>query len=237
MRRKLHKMIGITLLAAAELATSAASASAEKYELSMGPVGRWLTSDSMRAVTSEEGQAGGSIGLAIAFDWLSIPLFDLYLDATLEGGSIRGDTFQRIETETDLLHGMVGARAQRRVLPHVSAFGRAAFGLARVSLSLADTYSYATDDRIEDRGLAGTTYAGAGLELDIQRRFGREKKKAIAFGLRAEAGYTAMTAVHMRAVPQDSDDGEVIRIATHSTGLGDLDLSAWNLRLAFFGRY
>jgi hypothetical protein len=42
----------------------------------------------------------------------------------------------------------------------------------------------------------------------------------------------------MRAVPESqSDDEGTIHIPTHSTAIGDINLSAWSFRLAFYGRF
>jgi len=237
MKSRLHTTTCRALLAALALAVSANLAAADEYEVSIGSTGRWLSSDSMDAITADDSHAAFSLGAALRLDRVSIPLFHLYLDAMLERGSIDGDTFQRIQSETSLLNGMIGARAERRLSNHLFAFGRAAFGMARVSLSLTDEYSNA--DAIKDHGLAGTTYFGGGLDLAaIRKPPSRNSTRMITIGLRAEAGYSALTSVHMRSVPEGASDEEgTIRIPTYSTAIGDVNLSAWSFRLAFFGRF
>ncbi len=237
MNTRLDKLTCRALFVALALAAGSTVAHADDFEVSIGSTGRWTTSSTIDALTDDGSHAAFSLGAALRLNRISIPLFDLYLDVGMETGSLSGTTFQQIQTEAGLLNGMVGVRAQRRLSKYFYGFGRAAIGMARVSLSLTDDYSYT--DPIEDKGVAGSTYFGGGLDLiAIRKPRSRTSKKMITIGLRAEAGYSAFTSVHLRAVPEsDSDADGTIHIPTHSAGIGDLNLSAWDFRVALFGRF
>jgi len=237
MRPLINTMQLRTLLVALALVAAPTTAAADNYELSIGSTARWMHRGSMDAVTADNSHNAFSVGVAIRLNRVTIPFFDLYVDAMVETGSIDGETFQRIDSETSMLHGMVGARAQRRLSKHFYGFGRAAIGTAKVSLTLRDTYSYT--ESMEDRGVAGTTYWGGGLDLiAIRKPRTQTSKKMITMGLRAEAGYTAFTSVSMRAVPASANsDDDIIRIPTKSIDIGDVNLSAWSFRVGLYGRF
>jgi hypothetical protein len=234
MKAKVRSTFVPALLVLLGAFSSPRSASADTYEVSIGSTARWMPSSTIDAIADDDSHLAFSLGVAFKLNRVSVPFVDLYLDAMLETGGVDGETFQRIDTEAGLLSGTLGVRAQRDLSPRLAGFGRAALGVARVSLSMTDGYSYS--EAMKDHGNAGAVYLGAGADFIALRKPWRPgSKTTVTMGLRAEFGYSAITCVPMRALSESGGDG-AITIPTQATSVGGLDMSAWSFRLGLVWR-
>lgn len=220
-------------LAAAAAMWMPRAASAQQYELSIGSTTRYMGSDSVDALTADSSMGMFSIAAGFHLNQVHLPLFDLLADVSLDTGTFGGTTFQRIQSESRVTTGMVGARLRWTVSPRGSFYGRAMLGASRVSLSLEDMASSAA---LGDAGWSASTYLGGGVEL-LPARLVRNGHERFSLGVRLEGGYFASTSVKMRAVSTDDKGANVLRLPTTMASLGSLDPSGWSLRFAVVTRF
>ena len=220
----------------AALASLAAPAAAERYEVSIGNQTRFMHTASIDALTDDRSQGTLSIQAAFRLDQISLPGGSLHLDVDYHTGGFTGSSFDRLETDTHMTGAGAGARFTRDLSRYTRGFVRANLGLARMTMTLSDDSSGA--DPLFDHAWAGTAYLGAGLDLMPLRRVDDEGRVRFALGLRFEGGYQRVTPVEMRARPDSrSGDGDTLRIPMQEVSLGSLDLSAWILRVGLAGRF
>lgn len=228
-------LVGVACAGLAVCGPAPKSASADRIDISMGSSNRYLHSSSIDTVTSDDSHAMFSLGVGWQLNRVRLPGLRFAVDAELDVGGWEGVSFQRMQTETSLVSGLLGARAIWPVSGMTSFFGRAALGLTHVSLELRDGGSsapYLADDRI-----AASTYVGGGLDF-VPLRTERQGRETFGFGLRLEGGYFASTPVSMRAVPRGTNTADdAILIPTEEADLGSLNVSAWVARIALVARY
>lgn len=218
------------------LAAMVAPAAAERYELSIGNQGRLMHSGSVDALTDDRSYGTFSLQAAFHLDQVPVPFGRLHLDVDFHTGGFNGSTFDRLETETGMTGGALGARITRDLSRYTRGFVRANLGLGRLTMTLRDDASGA--DPLFDHGWAGTAYLGAGFDLMPLRRAGGDDRVGFALGLRIEGGYQQVTPVEMNARPESrSGDGDTLRIPMQEVSMGSLDLSAWILRAGLAGHF
>jgi hypothetical protein len=218
------------------LASLAAPAGAERYELSVGNQGRFLHSGSVDALTDDRSYGSFSLQAAFHLDQVPVPFGRLHLDVDVHTGGFSGTTFDRLETDTAMTGGALGARVTRDLSRYTRGFVRANLGFSRLTMTLRDDASGA--DPLFDHGWAGTAYLGTGFDLMPLRRVGDDERVRFALGLRLEGGYQRVTPVEMNARPESrSGDGDTLRIPMQEVSIGSLDLSAWILRAGLAGRF
>jgi hypothetical protein len=200
------------------------------YELGLGSATHRLATGSADALT-DDNLVMVSVSGALALPSLSLHGFAVDLAAAFDHGGVDGTTFGTMSTATRMTAATLGLRARRALSRRWLLHGRAAAGAARVSVELDDYYSGA--GALYDRGYAGCMQVGGGGDL-ILLGAGR---RGLSLVLRAELGYSAMSAVELRGAPEDRMDDDIIRIPEMYTSLGELDLSAWNARLSLVGRF
>ena len=210
-------------------------AHADRYELSIGSAARFMPSSSVDSL-SEDNLPVFSMTAAVAIDSLKIPFFDrFYIDGSFDVGTMPGTSFQTLETEASLMHWALGARLTRDLGKRVAVHGRASLGLAKVGVTIDDPFM--EGPTLGDSGMTGTGYLGLASDL-IFLRAGAQRSARFTMGLRAEVGYLAMLPKSLEARPDSSDHPEgAILIPEMSASLGDLDMSAWNMRFGLFGRF
>ncbi|WP_428263452.1 hypothetical protein [Haliangium sp.] len=213
-------------------AATAAPASAERFELGMGSVSRWMPSGSVLSL--HDGSSTG-LGLDAAVQVGAVAGLSLAVDGSYATDAVSGRTFQRMDTETRTHALLVGVRAQRAVAPLTEAYGRVAAGAIRVAATLDDDYAA---ESVSDHGWGAALYAGAGVEVLPIRRVGAGGRGRFALGVRAELGYLAMTPVALTGRSPDADmPAGAIEIPAHAASLGRLNMSALTLGLSAVARF
>lgn len=212
------------------------AAHAQRYEVSIGSQSRFLHDGGIDALTDDRSHGTFSLQAAFQLNQISIPGGQLHLDVDYHTGGFSGTAFDRLETDTHMTGGAAGARITRDLSRYTRGFVRATLGLGRLTMTVRDDASGA--DPLFDHAWAGTAYLGTGLDLMPIRRVGDGDRLRFALGLRIEGGYQRVTPVEIRARPESrSGDGDTLRIPMQEVALGDLDLSAWILRIGLAGRF
>lgn len=210
-------------------------AHADRFELSIGSETRMMPSSSMDALDADVMPMFSLTG-AMAIDRVRVPFFDrFYVDTSFQVGGVDGTTFQTLDTNVSMISGAVGARLSRALSERWVLQTRAALGLARVGVSMSDMF--VDGPALSDSGYTGIGQTSAGLDYLFARKRGK-KGDRFAMGLRAEFGYLAMIPKTLHAQPDGSEhaDGAIL-IPETAASLGDLNLSAWNLRVGLVGRF
>lgn len=209
-------------------------AQADRYDLSLGSSTRRMTSSSVDAL-SDGSMVAFSMTAAMALNGVRVPFVDrVYLDGTFEAGAMNGTSFQTLDTHTSLISTALGARLGRDLSARWSVHGRASLGLARVGVTLSD--SFMGGPTLGDAGWTGTAYVGAVSDYLVAERRGSQSA-SFGLGLRVELGYLAALPKQLDARPDvDRPDGAIL-IPETAASLGDLDLSSFNLRVGMFGRF
>lgn len=214
---------------------SLGSARAERYELAVGSAARLMPSTSVDALT-DEGMPVFSMTGAVAINSIQVPLFHQFsIEGSFDVGGMTGNSFQTLDTSTSLYHWSLGARLTRNVGRRLAVHGRAALGLARVRVNIDDAFM--DGPTLGDSAVTGTGYVGAAGDVYLFRS-GTPRGANFSLGLRMEVGYLAMVPREFTARPDGSDHEEgAILIPETSASLGDLNLSAVNIRFGLVGRF
>lgn len=210
-------------------------AHADRYELTLGSAARIMHSTSMDALSDNEMPVFSMTG-AVAIDRVQLPLVHRFaIEGGFDAGAVSGNSFQTLDTRTSFMHWTLGARVSRDLNRRVTVHGRAALGLARVGVTIDD--SFMAGPSLGDSGYTGTGYAGAAGDVYLLKP-GPTSPTLITLGLRMELGYLAVVPRTMTARPDGSDheDGAIL-IPETSAPLGSLNLSAVNVRLGLVGRF
>ena len=210
-------------------------AHADRYELAIGSAARVMPSNSVDALTEDE-MAVFSMTGAVAIDRIHVPFFSRFaIEGGFDAGWLSGQSFQTLETSTSLLHWSLGARLSRELGRRMVVHGRAALGLAHVAVTIDDMFM--DGPTLGDSGVTGTGYLGAAADFFMVQPGGR-RALPFSFGLRFEVGYLAMLPKQLTARPDGSDHEEgAILIPETSASLGELDMSALNVRFGLVGRF
>lgn len=210
-------------------------AHADRYELAVGSAGRIMHSSSVDAL-SDDGMPVFSMTGAVNINRVQVPFFHRFaIEGGFDAGGMSGTSFQTLETSTSFMHWTLGARVSRDLSRRVTVHGRAALGLARVGVTIDD--SFMAGPTLGDSGYTGTGYAGVAGDVYLIKP-GTPRGARIGLGLRWEVGYLAVIPRTMTARPDSSDheDGAIL-IPETSASLGSLNLSALNVRFGLVGRF
>jgi hypothetical protein len=200
---------------------AATTAYADDHELSLGGGTRALRSASADAVTADS-LATGAIGYAHQLDVAIVPRLSIWLDTGFGWGAASGTMFQTLSTHvsTDMI--FAGARTRYALHQLVDATARFDLGTARTALSLDDGTT-----TVSDSGWGVLVQGAVGVDLFASH------SPSVGFGLRAELGYTATSAVAL--TPHTDNGSDTLKLQMSDASIGHLDLSGPFFAISLIG--
>jgi len=229
---KTFNHIHIKALLVAALLAAPGTASADRYEISVGTTARHLHSTTVDVVSPNDRHTMFSMTVGAELDRQLLKT-GIQVELGFEAGSIEGKIYDRMRSDTTLETGTVGARLRWDLGSGLYGFGRAAIGVSRVHFELRDSFG---SSFIRDRGYAGVFDTGGGFDYVLVRDK-RRRKGGFSMGLRLDMGYTAASPVNLEAKPGRLMQEGAISIPTTAADLGSLNTSSWNFRLALVARF
>src|SRR6266850_6623105 len=179
------------------LCITAGIARAGSNEIELGSSNRALRSPSADAVTAD-GLGGGQLGYMHRIgDPFDVPDLELWIGGDMEFGDATGTMFQTMSTDVGSFAMLAAARARYRLIDHVSATARVAFGSARTRLELKDPSGLT----LSDSGWGAIASGAVGVDLTALEDL------RVSIGLRFELGYTRASTPALTPQPSSPDDG------------------------------
>lgn len=195
------------------------------HEAHVGSFVRALHAPSANALT-EDSLLGPDFGYAYRLP-VDTGRLELWGSGSLVFGSVAGEMFQTLDTETRMMQLTAGVRARYPLWRRfVLANARLEAGAQRLALFLED----AMDHTARDSGWGAVGTAALGLELQIV------PARSWGLSLRFELGYTATQAIDLDA-RSDGPPDDTIELERMAASIGHLDLGGkffqWTITTRF----
>ena len=207
-----------------------ASASAQRYEVSLGGGSSYLPSTSIDALSESKGYARVDLEAGITVPHVPI-LGDTEVSLGWDNGGISGSSFGRIHSELSLNTIMLQARGRREIRSRLSGFGEFGIGAQWGHLYLDDATS-GLARRLEDFDKAFASTLGAGLEFQVSN-----PRSSFDVSLRAKVNYRAIASMHFEATPMNEGGSDELLLATSTAQLGSVNTSGMAFSLGLVGRF
>lgn len=202
---------------------STAYADTNNDEIWIGGGARALHSTSANALTGDS-LSGSRMGYARDLAISPVPGLDLWAEAGLDLGFVKGTLFQTMSTDLSSESVLVGVRARYQLYSHVVASARVDVGAQHASVTLDDGHTTASDG-----GWGATTQAAVGLELFALDR------PPFGIGLRVEYGYVLAQSIGI--TPRPDHGGDTLQLPMTEYSLGRLDLTGKMFSMALVGQF
>jgi hypothetical protein len=225
----------VPLVALASVVLSPSPAGAREFELAVGGAHQVMASPSLDAVSTDDTLAMSDLGAAVEVA-RHVPIADrLSLETRWSVGSTSALDFGLSEGKLRLQHLTVGARASREVYPRLRVHAHVGAGFAHGALSIHGA-SASSRPGLADSAFAGTTYAGAGVDLTLVRAGPTSAHPDLALAFRLEAGWQATSGLSFTARPEPAD-GDAATIDVIAAPLGTIETEGAVVRVGVVGRF
>ncbi len=204
-------------------------AQAKRFSVGIGTGSSFVPSDSMDALTSKTSYAHFDLEAGMqVFDVPNLGIAEVALQWDV--GTLRGTSFERIDSELFLHTLMLRGRIHRDLRTKLTAFAEVGMGIQWGRLSLEDVGS-ALARPLEDSDKALASTIGAGLEYQLGI-----VSDLVALGFQAKLSYRAVTSLEFRATPR-SEGGDELLLGTSSADLGSVNTSGAAFGVGLVGRF